>query len=109
MTTTRPAAMYEMLLTTNEVARFLRMDVRTLNNARVQHKGLPFVKTPTGGVRYRMSDLLEHMENQSRGFTEDRVADAIGGFKGLTADEKHALVQHLHKTVWHPKTAPAAT
>ncbi len=105
MPTTQPAAMYDMLMTPTEVADYLRQDVRTLNNARVQGRGLPFQKTPTGGVRYKMSDLLASLADSECGFTVSRVTAAIQTCPGLTADHKAELVRHLKKTVWLQKAA----
>lgn len=54
----------EQLLTTEEAARLLGMDPRTLNNWRVTRKNLPFVHVGSS-VRYKMSDLQRYIAAQT--------------------------------------------
>ena len=91
----------DVFLTAREVADFLRMDVRTLNNARCQNRGLPYTKTPTGGVRYLRSDVLKAIENGQCGWTESRVNRAIDSFDQLDDKTKDGIKAHLSQTVWH--------
>ena len=62
-------------LTTEEAAELLSLHPGTLKNWRSQGLGPKFCK-PQGAVRYRLSDIDEWMDSQSRPLTkEEEVAD----------------------------------
>lgn len=84
----------EILLTTEEVAQHYRMSEEAMRNARCRGEGLPWVKTPTGGVRYRLSDVLE-WDNHVRGFTFDSFAKLIGRLTYLDPRQKRALLRDV--------------
>ena len=50
--------------TPEEVAKILRISVKTLANSRSTGKGidLPFVRLNTGAIRYRQSDINAYMK-----------------------------------------------
>ena len=53
----------EKLLTESEVADIFRLKVRTLQSWRHKKKGPPYFKDG-GLIRYRASDVEEHLEKQ---------------------------------------------
>jgi predicted DNA-binding transcriptional regulator AlpA len=57
-------------LTTEEAAKILGMHPGTLKNWRSQGLGPKFCK-PQGAVRYRLSDIDDWMDNQSKPLTEE--------------------------------------
>ena len=44
-------------LTENQTAAYLNLGRATLTNWRNRHKGPPYVRLPTGGIRYPAADL----------------------------------------------------
>lgn len=51
------ASPHHAYLTTKEAARRLRYSHRTLENMRLHKEGPPFVKLPSGSVRYLVEEL----------------------------------------------------
>lgn len=67
-----------------------------LSNLRKAGKGIPFVKLPTGGVRYRMSEILSaELDGTDGPLTLDRIAIAIATCKTVPAEHRAALIEHL--------------
>lgn len=71
------AELDEIFFTTNELAARWRQEVATLENQRVAGTGMPFVKLPSGAIRYRASDVIDAELNGLRGLTLDRVCKTI--------------------------------
>lgn len=69
--------LYEMFITTRELAQRWRTEPSTLQNQRASTRGLPFVRTPTGRVLYRMSDVIEAEISGMRGISIDRIENAL--------------------------------
>jgi predicted DNA-binding transcriptional regulator AlpA len=67
--TTPPAL--DPLLDEHQVAQVLNISVRTLQGWRVRGGGPPFVKLG-GAVRYRRSEIKQHILDSLRGSTSDR-------------------------------------
>ena len=65
--------------TPEEVAKILRISVKTLANSRSTGKGidLPFVRLNTGAIRYRQSDINAYMKvhfiNNSKEFNNGNI------------------------------------
>ena len=57
----------EMLLTTSEAARFIRMSEKFLERDRLGERRIPFVQMSVNRVRYLRSDLLDFIAKQRRG------------------------------------------
>lgn len=49
------------LLTPREAAEYLRIATRTLETWRYRKQGPAFVRLPTGGIRYKASDLEAYL------------------------------------------------
>jgi len=90
-----PAAYDDILLTTEQVANRYQQEPGTLNNARARGEGLPWVKTATGTIRYKLSDVLASETAGNRGFSWARLTKALEGYKGLTEGESAKLVAYL--------------
>lgn len=45
------------LMTTEELAKYLRLSPRTVEDHRYRGKGPEFVTLPTGAIRYRLADV----------------------------------------------------
>lgn len=93
------AAADDILLTTEQVANRYQQEVGTLANARARGEGLPWVKTATGAVRYKLSDVLASETAGNRGFSWQRLAKALEGYKGLTTGEAQKLLTHLKEAM----------
>jgi hypothetical protein len=52
------ALLKEQYVTTAELAVRWGYTVQVLRNARSRLKGMPWVELPTGGIRYRLSDVI---------------------------------------------------
>ena len=65
--------------TPEEVAKILRISVKTLANSRSTGKGIdiPFVRLNTGAIRYRQSDINAYMKahfiNNSKEFSNENT------------------------------------
>ena len=65
--------------TPEEVAKILRISVKTLANSRSTGKGIdiPFVRLNTGAIRYRQSDINAYMKahfiNNSKEFNNANI------------------------------------
>lgn len=84
----------DIYLTPEEVAQRHRTTVESLGNQRYRGEGLPFTKM-TGKILYRMRDVLEAERVGSRGFTWQRVANALDAYPHLPAAEADKLLEHL--------------
>lgn len=85
----------DTLLTAKETAELLRMDVASLANMRARGDGLPWVKLPSGGVRYRLSEVLAWVNGGGAGLTWARLANALEAYDGLAPAERTKLLEHL--------------
>lgn len=66
------------------------------NMRRAGQRGLPFVKLPTGGIRYRMSEILASEIAGTVGpLTLDRVVLAVASCASVPAEHRAAMVEHL--------------
>jgi hypothetical protein len=83
----------EWLLTEAEVARHWRVKPGTLRNARYRGDGLPYVKTATGSIRYRLSDVVSRDKAGLRGFTYEGFAEALAKVKELDRRQRNAVME----------------
>lgn len=83
--------MFETLVTPGELAAHWRYTDDHLSNLRRAGRGLPFLKLPSGGVRYRASDILT-AEIQGTGgpLAVDRICLALAACKELPPDARVA-------------------
>lgn len=86
-----------ILLTTRDVARHWQLDPATLENARYRGEGIPYIKLPTGGIRYCLRDILAAEAAGVRGFSFDRFAEVVGNIPGLDGNQKQAVIDAVTK------------
>lgn len=83
-------------MTTNELGERWRYSVQTLSNARTDGRGLPFVLMPTGGVRYRVSEVVAAEIAGTRGpLSVDRVALELSLMPEVPAELARAICDRL--------------
>ena len=74
-----------------------------LSNLRRLQKGPPWVKLPTGAIRYRLSEIFAAEVAGTRGaLTTERVALAMASCKTVPAEHRAAMIAHL-ETVFPTK------
>lgn len=87
-----------ILLTPQEAAEHLRYSVEMLSNWRRAGKGPPFIKLPTGGIRYAASDLAAwQMAGLSGPLTLERVQQAVLACAAVPIEARSAINDHLEK------------
>jgi hypothetical protein len=84
--------------TTQFLAERWSLDATTLANLRHRGEGIPYVKLPSGAVRYRMRDILA----AERGglvhyFTWNDVVTVLEKYPGMTDDEARVVANHLRR------------
>lgn len=67
-----PDLLPEPLLTEAEVARYLNINVRTVQNWRLRGGGPTFIKINNRAVRYRPGDIKAYVDAQERASTSDQ-------------------------------------
>lgn len=90
----------QVFLTTEELAARWRCDKHTLSNARHTGRGLPFIKLPTGAVRYALSDVLQAELDGRKGYTRENVERALDAAEWLDAKTRDRLKSWLASRVW---------
>ena len=85
----------EMLVTPQELAARWRVTDDSLANLRSRKMGLPFVKLPSGPIRYRVSDILAAELEGYRGVTIQKVAEAIRTVPDLDGRTVNRIVNHV--------------
>jgi hypothetical protein len=86
------------LMTASEVADHLRYSQERLAHLRKDGGGPPFLKLPTGGVRYQLAEVMAWQASAETGpLTLDRIALAIAACVGVPAEQRAAMIQHLEK------------
>jgi hypothetical protein len=86
----------EIYLTSEQVAEHYRITPAALRNARYRGDGLPFIKTPTGGVRYRLSDILAWDANSIHGFTFAGFEELVSRLSFLDQNQKSLLMRAMN-------------
>jgi hypothetical protein len=67
-----------------------------MSNLRKAGKGVPWVKLPTGGIRYRMSDILfSELAGRAGPLTLDHVLIAVAACKAVPAEHRATILEHL--------------
>jgi hypothetical protein len=85
---------FEIVLTEREVAEHYRLKPESLRNARCQGRGLlPWIKTPTGHIRYRLRDVIEYDRNNVYGFTFAEFAKLVEQLGFLDDRQKKELLR----------------
>lgn len=84
-----------VLITPADLAAHWRYTENHLSNLRNAQKGLPWVKLPTGGIRYRMSEVLAAELAGTEGpLTLERVEMAVAAAP-VPEDARAKVLAHL--------------
>lgn len=92
-----PATIDDILFTAEQLAARWQLNTGTLANLRARGEGVPWVKLPSGAIRYKMADILEAETRGAGGFTWERLSDAL--HKLVEADDAETLVKKLKKAL----------
>jgi hypothetical protein len=87
----------DILMTPQELAARHRTTVESLANLRSRGEGLPFVKLPSGAVRYVARVVLAAEAAGLYGLTWHRIERAVSSAPGLDDRQRVRLVEHLRK------------
>ena len=67
-----------------------------LSNLRKAGKGVPWIKLPTGGIRYRMSEVLSaELSGRAGPLSLEHVLLAVSACKAVPAEHRATLLEHL--------------
>ena len=87
-----------LLLTSAEVGLHLRYSQEQLSNLRRAMKGPPFLKLPTGGVRYDSAQLMAwQLSGAASPLTLERVELAISACEAVPMEHRAAITEHLRR------------
>ena len=78
----------DVFMTTAGLAARWCMDAASLANYRSRGEGIPFVKLPTGAVRYRLVDILEAEQTGQFYHSWALMAEAMRTCPGLDLGDK---------------------
>lgn len=96
------------LMTAAEVGDHLRYSPERLAHLRRDGGGPPFLKLPTGGVRYVLGEVMAWQIAAEAGpLTLDRVALAIAACLSVPAEHRAAMLEHL-QLAFKPERRPAS-
>lgn len=85
-----------VLLTPAEVGARYSYTEEHLCNLRKAGRGWPFMKLETGGIRYRLSDLLAaELRGTTGPLTLERVEQAVAACDSVPLEHRAAMVKHL--------------
>lgn len=97
------------LMTAAEVGEHLRYSTERLAHLRKDGAGPPYIKLPTGGVRYSMAEVTAwQLAGETGPLSLDRVAVAVAACLAVPAEHRATLIQHLEKA-WPPMVREADT
>lgn len=89
-----------VLLTSKQVGAHLQYSEESLSLMRRKNKGPAWIKLPTGGVRYRMSEVLAwELEHERGPLTIERVTLAVLSCAEVPIEYRAALNDHLAKVL----------
>ncbi|CCB67445.1 hypothetical protein [Hyphomicrobium sp. MC1] len=97
----------DVLVKPKEIAaRYSYTEVH-LANLRKNNRGWPFIKLDSGGVRYRLSEIIAaEVQNTAGPLTVDRVCLALAACKELSTEHRAIAQRHIRaafETVPNPK------
>lgn len=97
-----------VFITPKELADHYRYSEEHLCNLRRRKRGWPFIKLPTGGIRYRVSDVIAAEIRATEGpLTIDEVCLALAGCTKLSLEQRAAAQEHL-RMAFEPRSSPQA-
>lgn len=89
-----------VLLTSKQVGAHLQYSEEALSLMRRKNKGPAWLKLPSGGVRYRMSEVLAwELENERGPLTLDRITVAVLSCSDVPLEHRAAINEHLAKVL----------
>lgn len=90
------ALLDSVMVTAEDVAKHWRFTTQTLSNMRGAGRGAPFVRLPSGSIRYRVSELLEwELRGHEGPLSLERVELAALATPGLPLETRQRVVEHL--------------
>jgi hypothetical protein len=89
-----------IMLTPAELGAHWRYSDDHLCNLRRAGKGPPWVRLPTGAIRYRASDIMAaEIAGTCGGLTLDQVCLAVSACAEVPLEARAALIAHLTRTL----------
>jgi hypothetical protein len=90
----------DVLITSDELCRHWRLTPTHICNLRKLKKGAPFIKLPSGGIRYRVSEILA-AEVRGRGgpLTVDCVCLVLAACEELTVEQRAIAQRHVRNAL----------
>lgn len=93
-----------VMLTSKEVGAHLRYSEEALSLMRRKNKGPTWLKLPSGGVRYRMSDVLAwEIAAEAGPLTINRVVLAIMSCADVPIEHRAKLADHIQQALTETK------
>jgi hypothetical protein len=89
----------DVFLTADELAERWRLEIPTLANMRSKGEGPPFLKLPSGSIRYRLADILASEAAGTTGFTWAMLREAVSHYPRLSAPDARELLTHLRRNM----------
>lgn len=87
----------DVFLTADELSERWRLEITTLANMRSRGEGPPFLKLPSGSIRYRLADILACERASTQGFFWQNLREAVSEFPRLSTPDKRELMVHLRR------------
>ena len=87
----------DVFLMAYEVAERWGMAESTLANMRGAGEGIPYVRLPSGGIRYKLTDVLAAERRGDHGFKWSRLDKTLKDCPGLGLYLRKALLTHARK------------
>ena len=85
-----------ILVTNDYLSQHWGYSENHLSNLRRLQKGPPWVKLPTGAIRYRLSEIAAAEIAGTQGaLTLERVQLAVSACSALSAEQRAAVIAHL--------------
>ena len=85
-----------VFMTAAELAAHWRYSDDHLANYRRANKGPPWMRLPTGGIRYRLSDIIgAELRGTAGPLTLDHALLAVSACPGVSAADKVKVIEHL--------------
>ncbi len=88
------------ILTPKELTARWRYGPSQLANLRRVEKGVPWFHLPTGGIRYRLKDVLEaELRGTAGPLTTEHIILAVMSCQEISFDDRVKVVEHLRQVL----------
>lgn len=95
----------DVFITSSELASHWRYTHTHLCNLRKRNAGVPHIKLASGGVRYRLSDVIAaEIEGTSGPMTVERMCLALAACKDLSAQDRATAQAHIRMVLEEDRT-----